>query len=153
MVIKQNVGTARSSVTDAFKISHCTNNGKFRLVHWQWTTVRFFWQVNYLSDCDTNLSSITGKDKQDMALMIDFDHLSLQMVNIEPKQEQKLAAKALLSGKYAMAVLPTRPDSLEWLYCLQEEGEFVKGHGSKQGLTPLFSINHGRNQAPWLFVR
>ena len=42
-----------------------------------------------------------------MAFVEDFHHLSLQMGNIEHKQEQKLAVKALLSGKYVMAVLPT----------------------------------------------
>ena len=45
--------------------------------------------------------------KHDMAFAVDFDHLSFQVGNTEPKQEQKLAVEALLSGKYVMAVLPT----------------------------------------------
>ena len=38
------------------------------------------------------------------------------MGNVEPKQEQKLAVEALLSGKYVMAVLPTgfRQDFYLW---------------------------------------
>ena len=45
--------------------------------------------------------------KRDVAFLEDFDHLSLQMGNIEHQQEQKLAVEPLLSGKYVMAVLPT----------------------------------------------
>ena len=42
-----------------------------------------------------------------MVFAEDFDHLSLQMGNMEHKQEQEVAVEALLSGKYVMAVLPT----------------------------------------------
>ena len=42
-----------------------------------------------------------------MAFVGDFDHLSLQMGNIEHKQKQNLVVEALLLGKYVMAVLPT----------------------------------------------
>ena len=42
-----------------------------------------------------------------MAFAEDVDHLSLQMVNVEHKQEQKLAVEGLLSGNYVMAELPT----------------------------------------------
>ena len=48
-----------------------------------------------------------GEDKHNMAFMVEFYHISLQMGNIEPKQEQKLVVKALLLGKYVMAVQPT----------------------------------------------
>ena len=51
-----------------------------------------FGRVNYfLSDC---ASISQGKDKHEMAvdmavyMAVDFDHLSLQIGNIEPKQEQ-----------------------------------------------------------------
>ena len=41
-----------------------------------------------------------------MVFAVDFDHLSLQIGNIEPKQDQWRAVEALLLGKYVMAVLP-----------------------------------------------
>ena len=52
-------------------------------------------------------SRFQTNNKYDMAFVEDFDHLSLQMGNMEHKQEQKLAVEALLSGKCVMAVLPT----------------------------------------------
>ena len=97
-------GTAPFSVTDALRTSPCTSNGIFGLVRWRCTAVRFLGRMNYfLSDC---ASISQGKDKHDMVFAVDFDHLSLQIGNIEPKQEQWRAVEALLLGKYVMAVLP-----------------------------------------------
>ena len=39
-----------------------------------------------------------------MAFVVVFDHLSLQMGNLEPKQERKLAVEVRLSGKYVITV-------------------------------------------------
>ena len=60
-----------------------------------------------ITSCQIVLRFCLGKGKHNMAFVVDFDHLSLQMGNIEPKQKQKTAVKALLSGKYVMTVLPT----------------------------------------------
>ena len=55
----------------------------------------------FLSDCALIISTV-------WLFAEDFNHLSLQMGNMEHKQEQmKLAVKALLLGKYVMAVQPT----------------------------------------------
>ena len=65
---ERDTGTARSSATDAFRISSCPSNGKFGFVRWQRTAVRFFWRISYfLSDCD---AFFQGKEKRDMAFEV-----------------------------------------------------------------------------------
>ena len=63
--------------------------------------------VELISSCQIVLQSFLEKDKHNMAFVVDFDHLSLQMGNTESKQEQKLAVEALLLANVVMAMLPT----------------------------------------------
>ena len=102
-------GTAPFSVTDTLRTFPCTSNGKFGLVRWQCTAVIFL--DEWITSCQIvlrfpreKISTIWRYIWRYMA--VDFDHLSLQIGNIEPKQEQWRAVEALLLGKYVMAVLP-----------------------------------------------
>ena len=60
----------------------------------------FFDKLIIIASCQigTLICLSLGEDKHDMAFAVDFNHLSHQMGDIEPKQQQKLAVEALLPG-------------------------------------------------------